>query len=376
METHTDYTLIQADLDHLLKNTPALLKKTERILLQVVENTLLKNLAKLGRRTDDFIQELTRAGLATEKILHIACTLNDWITGCIIHRLESQIATTINLPLPVPYCWINMGSGARHEQLIRTDQDNALIFSHPAPGMETRTELFFEILANQANHALEHFGFQKCKGNVMASNPDWRRSDRNWFKTLNQWIGSSDPSDIRNLTIFLDFRPVYGDEKLAERIHHKVFDLFRSFPQASHYLVRDDKGMKLPRSLDTQPGDVPFNIKTGALVHLVNYVRLLAVNNGIQQPSTIGRLKALHQKNLLTESAHDNYRQAFLCFTRMRLMCLTAHFNDKSSDPNILPLNLLAAQQLEQLDRAVRHTNQLKQFITDKYDLAWMNYFR
>ena len=109
---------------------------------------------KLGDKFDEFILELVNSGSCIETVLNLISMLNDAVTCRIIRALEKKVSKTINLAAPVPYCWINMGSDARHEQILRTDQDNALIFARPEPGMDTRTRLFFEVLAAEVNKLL------------------------------------------------------------------------------------------------------------------------------------------------------------------------------------------------------------------------------
>ena len=60
-----------------------------------------------------------------------------------------------------------MGSEGRGEQIIRTDQDNALILrdGFAFPALEAVTQAF--------NAALIGFGYPPCPGGIMLSRPLW-----------------------------------------------------------------------------------------------------------------------------------------------------------------------------------------------------------
>ncbi len=71
-------------------------------------------------------------------------------------------------PPPVPYCFLALGSMARQEQLIVTDQDNALVLDNrfdPA-----QHDAYFKALAAFVSDGLARCGYSYCTGGVMATN--------------------------------------------------------------------------------------------------------------------------------------------------------------------------------------------------------------
>jgi CBS domain-containing protein len=58
----------------------------------------------------------------------------------------------------------------------------------------------------------------------MASNPMWRKSLEEWKKYFDSWINQPEGENLLNLALFLDLRPVYGDEKLAENLRSYVIE--------------------------------------------------------------------------------------------------------------------------------------------------------
>ncbi|MCP4452101.1 MAG: hypothetical protein GY809_11610, partial [Planctomycetes bacterium] len=124
---------------------------------------------------------------------------NAIVTCRIIQDKITERETLDQISPPLPFCWISMGSDARGEQVIRTDQDNALIYADPPPGREQEAMDYFNALARAVTHYLDQFGFSFCKGEVMATNPDWCRPLGEWLRALDSWVGSTDPMAIRKL---------------------------------------------------------------------------------------------------------------------------------------------------------------------------------
>jgi CBS domain-containing protein len=66
-------------------------------------------------------------------------------------------------------CLFVMGSEGRGEQLLKTDQDNALILRD---GYAPPADL--AAICERFSAALERFGYPPCPGRIMLSNPAWR----------------------------------------------------------------------------------------------------------------------------------------------------------------------------------------------------------
>jgi CBS domain-containing protein len=275
-----------------------------------------------------------------------------------------------------------MGSDARQEQVVRTDQDNALIYADPPRSEQTVWDDYFADLAGQVVTDLDRFGFTLCKGDVMATNPRWRRSLTRWREALDRWIGSSEPSDIRTLTILLDFRPVYGDFPMAQALWDRVFHLFQENPSVSHFLTRDDVLFSSPktifgriRTLRTSACRSCFNIKTAGLAHLINAMRILALNHGISSPSTLARMTGLKDQGVLDPGQHERTVDAFYHLNRLKI---ASHLNqDRHPDlpVNCVDLSTLSKIEKKQLKTVLDTVIQLQKQIQQTYSMRWMNFF-
>ena len=95
---------------------------------------------------------------------------------------------------PVPWAWVALGSEARLEQALLTDQDHALAYD---PGDRTTEEVdpYFAQLAERVTAGLESAGIPRCNGDAMAVHPGLRRSIDSWADAFRTWM--SDPSSSR-----------------------------------------------------------------------------------------------------------------------------------------------------------------------------------
>jgi CBS domain-containing protein len=159
---------------------------------------------------------LLAQGTSPETLIHFITTLDDLLT---IRVLET---TAEERPLPgVPWCWIAMGSEGRLEQTFSSDQDNALILDADEADGEALREAF-RPFTRAVNDKLEACGFPLCSGNYMASNPRWCLTLGEWRRVLAGWVAVPDPEALVHASTFLDFRPIFGQVALAERLRERV----------------------------------------------------------------------------------------------------------------------------------------------------------
>src|SRR5690606_29702172 len=89
-------------------------------------------------------------------------------------------------PPPVPYSFMVLGSMARDEQLIVTDQDNALVLDDRFDPAEH--DEYFLRLATFVSDGLAACGYSYCKGGIMATNQRWRQPLSVWKRYFSDWI--------------------------------------------------------------------------------------------------------------------------------------------------------------------------------------------
>jgi CBS domain-containing protein len=156
---------------------------------------------------------LFHSGMGVEALCQWMSGLNDLIAMRVIEIMEDEF----DLPA-VPWCWLVFGSEGRLEQTFATDQDNGLIFVPPESGAAEDLRAAFLPFAEAVNQALHHCGFPRCRGHIMAGNPQWCLSAEEWQARFARWLEVPEPQALVNGAVFFDFRPLYGSFEPADRL--------------------------------------------------------------------------------------------------------------------------------------------------------------
>ncbi len=119
-------------------------------------------------------------------------------------------------PPPVPYCFLALGSMARHEQIVVTDQDNALVLDDRFD--PSRHDAYFSQLATFVSDGLARCGYTYCTGGIMATNARWRQPLRVWESYFTRWIDQPTAESLLSSSIFFDLDGVGGELRWADRL--------------------------------------------------------------------------------------------------------------------------------------------------------------
>ena len=286
-----------------------------------------RDLGALKQCAEDVRQlavRMLRQGLNVETLTQLVSTLNDLVT---LRVIELTIARFHHLPY-IPICWIALGSEGRFEQTLSTDQDNGLIF---LPDHESETEaarLALLPFAEEVNKALDYCGFPLCKGNIMAGNPDWCLSFEEWQRKFSYWILKPEPHALLNAMIFFDFRPLYGDERLAQNLRSWLLEsiqgkiMFMSHMAADALSCRPPLGMFRDFVVESGKRGVrgTIDLKLYGSRPFVDAARLLALASGVTHTNTAERLRGVWaQKGLVGEQVEAIVEAFyFIYLTRLR----------------------------------------------------------
>ncbi len=205
-------------------------------------------------------------------------------------------------PPPAPFAVLVLGSGGRGESLLAMDQDNAIVYGSGAPGGPA--DRWFEELGRRLADILDGAGVSCCKGGVMARNAEWRMDLDRWRAKVRGWIGRSRPEDVLNCDIFFDGVPVYGDTALGEGLHGEALDLTanaRAFQVALRANAVDfTSPLGMFGRLRLKKGRL--DAKRQGIMPIFSAARILAIQHGIRDRSTPGRLNAA---SALTEESRE-----------------------------------------------------------------------
>lgn len=138
---------------------------------------------------------------------------------------------------PVKFAWLTMGSQGRAEQLLNTDQDNAIIYEDVPEKKREKTATYFLKLGQMVTKALNAMGYEYCPAEMMASNPLWCHSIGEWKEVTDFWISHPGPDEVLLSSIFFDFSVAFGDKSLATQLSDHIFQHMDKHPMFLTHLA-------------------------------------------------------------------------------------------------------------------------------------------
>lgn len=281
-----------------------------------------QDLAGLQRASAD-IQELAARlieNTPAEALTRLISTLNDALTRRVIEVVVAAEAA----PPAARWCWIALGSEGRQEQTFASDQDNGIVFEANGPAGEVRDSLL--PLALRINHALADCGFTLCKGQVMASNPKWCLSVREWRERFLGWIIEGGPQALLNATIFFDLRPISGASELAQGLAGwlgvTASDNPRFLAQMTENALRRHPPLGLLRDIVVEK-DGEFagtvDLKLFAATLFVDAARVFGLATASAGSNSADRLRHAAQAGRLDMAEVDEWLRAFYFIQALRL---------------------------------------------------------
>ncbi|MEO0734673.1 MAG: DUF294 nucleotidyltransferase-like domain-containing protein, partial [Bacteroidota bacterium] len=168
-------------------------------------------LRTLRERAEGLLEVYLAKEVSISFITTIMTRINDEIIRkCIKLGLAQMQADGRGNP-PALFDWLALGSQGRGEQLLRTDQDSALIFEDVPENRYNLVKDYFLQLAGYVTEYLNDVGFAYCPGDMMASNPAWCLPVSKWKDQFSHWMHENTAESMLHTSIFFDYRGVWGD---------------------------------------------------------------------------------------------------------------------------------------------------------------------
>lgn len=271
--------LSKHDVMVALGNNPAVLIKAIKRAKKV------KSIKRIRKSINHLLSAYLEQNIPLTLTSKIISELND---ACIKQIIKISLFKMPGKP-PVKFTWLSLGSQGRGEQLLQTDQDNAIIFENvPEDSLEETTAYFLE-LAKTINKGLFDIGYDYCPAEMMASNPNWCHSLDQWKATVSQWITNPGADEILLSSIFFDFNITYGDRDLADQLSEHIFKITGNYPifflhLASGALQNPSPTGFFRRLLLEEDGEHKdsFDLKRRALMPLTDAARVLILSHSVK----------------------------------------------------------------------------------------------
>ena len=272
--------------------------------------TDLDALARAAGQMNDMIRRQYRGGTRVALLARLVQDLNG--------RLFEQAWQLIAPPeLVQNSCLLVMGSEGRGEQLLKTDQDNALLLRD---GYVPPDDL--PAICARFSEALARFGYPPCPGNVMLSNATWRGTVQDFARRVRKWLVLPEADSLINLAVFMDAHAVCGDAELLASLRRQVFGMLADDDaMMSRFAAVVDAfgdGTRWWRRM-LGGGEANLNLKKAGMFPLVHGVRSMALAERIDATSTEARIQALQAAGALDAETAQELTESLHFFMGLRL---------------------------------------------------------
>ena len=324
-------------------------------------------LRQAARAIQSLAQRLVEQEPDAERLTRIISALNDALTQRVI-----ELASAQELPQALDWCWISLGSEGRQEQTLSSDQDNGIIFSGSGTPDAARAQLL--PFARRINETLDDCGFPLCRGQIMASNPQWCLSLAEWREQFGQWIIEGDPLALLNASIFFDMRALYGSTHLAQELAvwlgEQAAGNSRFLYQMTANALRREAPLGLLRRFALErsgPFAGTIDLKLNGATLFVDAARIYGLACGGGASNTADRLRLAAGAHHLHPADADESIAAFYVIQMLRLKHQHRHYAGATEMHNHVDPDLLDDAERLALLGALRQARRLQQRLALDY---------
>ncbi len=285
---------------------------------QIERAATVDDLVECHERLPSLVSSLVDSGARPDNICHVTTAASDAIAERVITLMLEELG-----PPPARFAFLALGSEAREEQTLATDQDNALVYEDAASGSRD-AQTYFLKLGELVCDALDRIGYRHCRGETMAKNRQWNQPLERWKEYFTEWVTEPDRQALAHCNVFFDQRCVYGDSSLARELRRHVDRALASHPAFFSHLAlatvqyRPPVGFfgKIVTGSSGEPAHT-FNIKD-AMVPIVNFARLYALRHHLEETNTFDRLEQLNTLGVLHDESYRALSQAYSHLMQLR----------------------------------------------------------
>lgn len=273
---------------------------------------------------------------------------------------------------PIPYCFLALGSMARDEQLLITDQDNALLFDNDYRPKEH--EEYFIQLAKFVSDGLAACGYTYCSGDIMATNPQWRKTFTEWQECFADWIDNPEPQALLNSSIFFDLDGVWGETKLADTLKRFVAQHAKGNVRFLASLARNALNRTPPLGFfknfvmepDGRHGK-SINLKRRGTAPLSDVIRVHALAVGSDSQNSFERLDDIIAAGILPDGKGRELSDALEYISMVRIRHQAQDVENGQSPENTINPTHLSTFEKRNLREAFQILDKAQQFLKYRY---------
>ncbi len=303
---------------------------------------------QIARDIDKIIEKQQQLAGLVRGLIHNGATAQNItrfitaVSDTILNKLMTVTLDEVGMP-PVPFVFMIMGSEGRREQTLKTDQDNAIVYQDPEPAVAKAAKTYFLKVGNMVCDLLNEVGYAYCTGEVMAKTPRWCQPLSQWKTYFRDWIQAAGAHDLLQASIFFDFRYGYGDVKLVEELRKYLLSSLTGWSGFFRHLTENALYFKPPlgffRNFVVESKGRhrnAFDIKS-AMTPIVDFARIYALSNDIEETNTMDRLYQLRVKKVISLQEYEELEKAYSFLMQLRFVRqITAVIDDHTKPDNYI----------------------------------------
>ena len=331
------------------------------LIQQIRASTTIEEIVQSHHRLPRIIKALIDSGAHARNITRIITTISDTVLEKLIDKAIEEIGEP-----PVRFAFISVGSEGRGEQTLVTDQDNAIIFEDAGEAETAGAHDYFHRFATRVCTWLDEVGYQFCKGEIMAMTPKWCQPISVWKSYFSRWIGESAPEDLMEVSIFFDFRCLYGDRRLTGELHEHIRSRAQNQKAFLYQMAQNTLLFKVPidffGKLSVESGGEhqnTFNIKH-VIAQIVGFARIYAIFYGFEITNTLQRINRLLETDVLKADVHQEIVESYDYLMQLRFRHQVRRIDEGQEPDNHVHIEEISHMEKELLEKILANINQLR----------------
>lgn len=322
--------------------------------LSIARATSIEELALAANKQRQLVESLLTNGIRTRFVMELISAVNEQI-------IEKAFELVVPPSIHDDICLIVLGSEGRGEQILKTDQDNALIIKD---GLDIPN---LPSIMDTLTHTLQQLGYPLCPGKVMVNNPEWVKHSTEWKKTLSSWISAARAEQVMKIAIVADAHAVAGNRSLLTPVKNFLIENMANQEVILTEFTRPALSFSLPLTLfgNVKSSKEGVDIKAGGIFPIVHGIRALSLEYAIEETNTFDRLVALQGKKVLEKETAENLSEALKLFLKLRL---SQQLSQQHSH-NKITLKLLERTERDLLRHSLHVVKKFKQWLGYHYQI-------
>lgn len=284
------------------------------LLRDINAQTSADDLGLFHQRLPSIARRLIEQGARASHILTLVALMNDRFVSKIMSLAQKQLG-----PCPIPFTRLLFGDSGRRETNLYPSNDNGIVYDDCADSQQVASAIsYLEAFSDMVAKAIQSCCTGPSRTRMCATNPRFRMSLSGWTEYLSKSMMDPFLPDLKVTQEIMDFRPLYSEVslgvKLRKALSEQIPKATRLKKMIAQDFLRNSSPVTFFRDNAVEPdgsSSASIDIQTRLVDPFINFARLMALNYGISETNTLGRLKTLADRGIFSESSIRDISRAY-----------------------------------------------------------------